>query len=266
MKDSFGRSIDYLRVSITDRCNLRCRYCLPDGKARLVPRRNILTFEEITEVVKAAAGMGFTKVRLTGGEPLVRRNAVTLVRMIAAIPGIQDLAMSTNGTLLAEHAGALAAAGLMRVNVSLDSVDAERFRLITGGGDVQAVMRGISAASKAGLTPIKLNCVIPASSDSADAKAVAAFAQENGYSVRFIPEMDQTKGTFGVVEGGSGGDCLRCSRLRLSCVGDIRPCLFSELAFNVRDLGVEEALRLAVKKKPESGEKCFRHDIRGIGG
>ena len=134
MTDRFGRTINYLRISVTDRCNLRCRYCMPEDGITLLPREDILSFEEIVEVAEAAAEMGFTKVRLTGGEPLVRRDIEVLVQMIAAIEGLTDLAMSTNGTLLAAHAAALATAGLHRVNISLDTMDPDRYAWLTRGG------------------------------------------------------------------------------------------------------------------------------------
>jgi len=266
MIDPFGRAITYLRVSVTDRCNQRCSYCMPPEGVPLLPHEDILTFEEIVSVVRAAVGMGVTKVRITGGEPLVRRNVVQLVRMLAEIDGIDDLAMTTNGTLLADHAKALAAAGLGRVNISLDAVDPGRYAEVTGGGDLAAAMAGIEAARRAGLTPIKLNCVVAESSDEPDARAVADFARREGLQVRFIRRMNLAEGTFAVVEGGSGGDCPRCNRLRLSSDGLLRPCLFSDLGFSVRELGPAEALRRAVENKPEAGTPCKHNWIRGIGG
>jgi len=267
MIDRFGRTITYLRVSVTDRCNLRCEYCMPPEGVRLLRHEEILRFEEIREVVALAAGLGVTKVRLTGGEPLVRRGVVELVRMLAATPGVKDLAMSTNGTLLAAHAEALAGAGLRRVNISLDAVDPKAYAKITGGGgDVRAVLAGIEAARRAGLAPVKLNCVVRESSAEPDAVAVADFARREGLEVRFIHRMNFAEGGFSVVEGGSGGDCPRCNRLRLSSDGRVRPCLFSDLGFSVRELGPEEALRRAVAEKPERGGPCRHHWMRGIGG
>jgi len=151
MIDRFGRVINYLRISVTDRCNLRCKYCMPPAGVVLVRHEDILSFEEIDEVTRQGVSMGISKVRLTGGEPLVRRGIVTLVEMLAGIEGIHDLAMTTNGTLLADFAEELAAAGLMRVNVSLDAMDADRFAAMTGGGEVGAVLAGIDAAVAAGV-------------------------------------------------------------------------------------------------------------------
>ena len=266
MIDRFGREITYLRVSVTDRCNLNCSYCKPPAQTSFAPRREVISFEETAEVVRVAVDLGIRKVRLTGGEPLVRRGVHTLVRMIASIDGIKDLAMSTNGILLAEHARALADAGLHRVNVSLDSINPERYRGITGGGDLSRVLAGIEAAGDAGLKPVKLNCVFRQSSDEPDARGVARFAGENGLDVRFVRQMDFQAGTFSVVEGGAGGDCSQCNRLRLSCDGQVRPCLFSDLSFSVRELGVIGALEQAILSKPETGAPCSRSWIRITGG
>ncbi len=266
MIDSFGRSVNYLRISVTDRCNLRCRYCIPDGLARLLRHEEILSFEEIVEVARTAVGMGFTKVRLTGGEPLVRRDIEQLVAMLAKIEGIEDLAMSTNGILLGDHADALAAAGLHRVNISLDSMDPQRYAEITGGSDLQRVLAGIEAAREAGLVPIKLNCVVTESSAEPDARAVAQFGREDSLKVRFIHMMDFATGKFSVVEGGRGGDCPRCNRVRLSSDGMIRPCLFSDLAFSVRELGAAQSLERAIQQKPAAGGPCTHNWMCGIGG
>jgi len=266
MQDRFGRTIDYLRVAITDRCNLRCRYCEPRSGFRPLRHQDILSFEEIVVVAETAVRMGVRKVRLTGGEPLVRRDAVRLVEMLGRIPGIEDLAMTTNGTLLAEHAVALKRSGLGRVNVSLDTVDPERYREITDGGDIRAVLEGIEAAKKAGLLPVKLNCVVTRSSREPDAVGVAKFALRNGLEARFIRKMDTSTGTFEVVEGGKGGDCPRCNRLRISSDGMLRPCLFSDLAFPVREFGAKQAIELALEAKPESGTRCTRNWIRITGG
>ena len=266
MKDPFGREITYLRVSVTDRCNLRCRYCMPPGGVEWVPHREILSFEEIAEVVRAAVGLGVDKVRLTGGEPLVRKGVVDLVAMISSIPGVRDVAMTTNGLLLGEHAAALAGAGLRRVNVSLDAADPERFREITRGGDLARVLRGIEAARAAGLSPVKLNCVVESSPEEPDARSVARFARERGLEVRFIPRMDLQAGTFSRVIGGGGGDCARCNRLRLTSRGKVKPCLFSDVEFGVRDLGAREAILRAVGSKPEAGTCARGEGIHAIGG
>src|SRR5512136_1875463 len=160
LRDAFGREIDYLRISVTDRCNLRCVYCMPPQGIEWKPRSAILTFEEIAAVVRAAAALGVRKVRLTGGEPLVRPDVERLVSMIAAVPGIQDISLTTNAVLLERRAETLARAGLRRVNVSLDTLRAERFRLITRWGDIADVWCGLEAAERPGLAPLKLDIVV----------------------------------------------------------------------------------------------------------
>ena len=266
MIDSYGRTINYLRISVTDRCNLRCTYCMPPGGVRRLRHEDILTFEEITETARVAVAMGVTKIRLTGGEPLVRRDIVMLVNMLAAIDGVWDLSMTTNGILLGRYAEAIAAAGLHRVNVSLDTLDPMRYAAITRGGDVRQVLRGIDAACKAGLTPIRLNCVVGANSSETDAQEVARYAEISGLEVRFIRRMNLAEGTFGTVEGGLGGNCQCCNRLRLSSDGQIRPCLFSNISFSVRQLGAAEALARAVGEKPVAGSACTDRPMYAIGG
>lgn len=158
--DTFGRRHDYLRISVTDRCNLRCVYCMPAEGMEFDPTDKILSYEEITEVVKVTAGMGVKKIRLTGGEPLVRRDLDKLVGMIAAVPGIEDISLTTNGIFLAQRAEKLRRAGLTRVNISLDSLQADRFSFITRGGDVQRVLNSIDACASLGFDPIKINVVL----------------------------------------------------------------------------------------------------------
>ena len=150
MKDSYGREIDYLRISVTDRCNLRCRYCMPEGIDKL-PMPDLLTYEEIEETARAAARLGFRKLKVTGGEPLVRRNVPELIGILKRIPGIREVTVTTNGTLLAEQIGALKAAGLDAVNVSLDTLRPERFREITGTDALASVLEGIQASLDAGI-------------------------------------------------------------------------------------------------------------------
>ena len=255
MLDRFNRHIHYLRVSVTDRCNLRCVYCMPRTGVRWLRHEDVLSFEEIEHVVRTAAAMGINKVRLTGGEPLVRKDILHLVGMLAKIDGITDYAMSTNGILLADFAAKLKKAGLQRINVSLDTLNPKRFREITRGGDIERVLDGIDAAIAAGLAPVKLNCVVEHSSSEPDARQVAQYARIHGLQARFIRRMDIAHGRFWPVEGGHGGQCARCNRLRLSSDGMVRPCLFSDLAFSVRQLGAAEAVRQAVNLKPETGGK-----------
>jgi len=266
MLDSFNREINYLRISVTDRCNLRCNYCMPAEGIKQLPHEDILSYEDIVEVVIIAVRLGIDKVRITGGEPLVRKGIVDLMKMIAEIDGIKDLGMTTNGLLLDKFAQPLADAGLHRVNISLDTMDAKKYKLLTRGGDINKVFSGIKAARKAGLDPIKVNCVVANSSQEKDAFEVRKFCMKNGIQIRFIHQMNLASGEFSVVEGGDGGNCSRCNRLRLTADGKIRPCLFNDLEFDIRTMGIENAFMKAVELKPRSGSYNSSGKFYNIGG
>ncbi len=189
--DRYGRAHTYLRVSVTDRCNYRCTYCMPAEGLKWLPRTELMTYEELTRVVGAFVRLGVRRVRLTGGEPTVRQDLVTLVAHLAAIPGLDDLSMTSNGERLAGLAGPLARAGLRRVNISLDTLDPEQFRALTRTGDLRAVLAAIDAALKAGLTPVKINAVMARSVNEGQ---VVALARHFGpladrVQVRFIETM-----------------------------------------------------------------------------
>jgi cyclic pyranopterin phosphate synthase len=239
---------------------------MPEEGIQLLRHEDILTFGEIRDFTEKAVEFGVTKVRITGGEPLVRRGITNLIRMIAEIEGIKDLSMTTNGVLLKHFADELYAVGLQRVNISLDTIDPEKFRKITRTGDVADVFEGIKAAKKAGLLPIKINCVIKVSKDEAEAKEVTNFCRDNDLEIRYIRQMDLVKGNFSRVDGGSGGDCSKCNRLRLTANGKLKPCLFNNIEFDVRKLGFEKAIKLAIDTKPECGSKNNTGSFFNIGG
>ena len=187
--DSFNRSITYLRISLTDRCNLRCIYCMPEGGLKWLPPSETLTNDEIIQIVQAAARLGINKIRLTGGEPLVRPGVVDLIGKIASIPGIQDIGLTTNGVLLGAMAQSLAQAGLKRVNVSLDTLKPERFLRITRFGDFDQVWDGVLAAERAGLTPIKLNAVVIRGVNDDELLDLASLSLTHPWHIRFIELM-----------------------------------------------------------------------------
>jgi GTP 3',8-cyclase len=187
--DGFGRVHDNLRISVTDRCNIRCFYCMPESGAEFLPREEILDFEEIERVARVAAGLGVTKIRITGGEPLVRRGLSVLVSRLAAIPGIEDLALTTNGVLLGEQARALYDAGLRRINVHIDTLDRERFLEITRRDELVRVLEGIETARRVGFGPIKLNAVAVKNLVEPDIVPLARYARERGLEVRYIEFM-----------------------------------------------------------------------------
>jgi len=186
--DGFGRIADDLRISVTDRCNLRCTYCMPAEGMQWLPRAQILSYEEIDRLVGVFMSLGVHTVRLTGGEPLARRDLPVLVEMLAA-RGVPDLSLTTNGVFLAEHAGPLARAGLRRVNVSVDSLLRHRFAEMTRRDALDRVMEGLRAAEAAGLAPIKLNCVVVRGTNDDEVVDFARFARDTGYEVRFIEFM-----------------------------------------------------------------------------
>ena len=190
MKDAFGRSVEYLRVSVTDKCNLRCVYCMPMEGLPWMKRRELLTYEEIADVVRTMSGMGLRKVRITGGEPLVRRDLPTLVGMLAEVPGIDDLSLSTNAVLLADQARTLRDAGIRRVNISLDSLRPERVDAIARRpGSFQRIMAGIDAAEVVGFEPIKVNVVLIGGQNDDEIEDFAAITRERPWHVRFIELM-----------------------------------------------------------------------------
>jgi cyclic pyranopterin phosphate synthase len=187
--DAFRRPITYLRISVTDRCNLRCVYCMPEAGLPWIPKPDVLTFEEITSIVRAAASIGVRAIRLTGGEPLIRRELERLVTMIAAVPGIDDIALSTNGLLLEQLAPVLAAAGLRRVNVSLDTLHEDRFFAIARRPGLDRVLAGIDAAIAHGLTPVKINCVLMRGTNDDELEDFARMTRERAVHIRFIEVM-----------------------------------------------------------------------------
>jgi cyclic pyranopterin phosphate synthase len=187
--DRFNRPITYLRISVTDRCNLRCVYCMPESGLPWIPKPDILTYEEIAQIVEAGASVGLRSIRLTGGEPLLRRDLVRLVDMLARIPGIDDISLSTNGLLLAERAVALRDAGLRRVNISLDTLREDRFFAIARRNGLDRVIAGIDAAIDAGLKPIKLNCVVMRGQNDDEVREFAELTRKREIYVRFIELM-----------------------------------------------------------------------------
>ena len=282
MLDGEGRRIEYLRLSVTDRCNCRCTYCMPEGGVPMLHHDDILSFEELTEIVTAAATLGVRKVRLTGGEPLVRRGLPELVRMVRAVPGVEEVAMTTNATLLAPVAAELREAGLDRLNVSLDTLDPELYGRITRGGRLEDALAGLAAAHEAGFSHTKLNCVLMGGVNDADVGRLAALARERPVDVRFIelmpmgpcarwprarfvpaervlerlPGMEPVArdgvaelwhmpgwaGNIGLIRPMSHRFCDGCSRIRVTADGRLKPCLHSAAELPLRGLHGEALL------------------------
>ena len=266
MLDPYNRDIYYLRISVIDRCNLRCTYCMPAEGIKLKSHNDILSYEEIEEIVKVAANLGFSKFRLTGGEPLVRKGIVGLVKNLSKIKGVKTLAMTTNGLLLPQYAQDLKAAGLTRLNISLDSLKPERYKEISRGGELAQALAGIKAVQEAGFEKTKLNVVLVDGFNADEKETLKVFAELNKMKVRFIKKMDLKSGDYYKVEGGEGGNCSICNRLRVTADGKIRSCLFSDDEIDLRKQGIEAGLRKAVANKPAKGHKSLKREMIQIGG
>lgn len=285
MVDSYARAITYLRISITDRCNYRCRYCMPDGGIEKCAHGDICSLEELRDMAAAAVRCGVRKIRVTGGEPLVRRGAVDFCRMLAEIPGVEELCLTTNGSLLAEQAAALREAGVTHLNISLDTLKEERFRTITRLGTLSDVLRGIEAAERAGFEKIKLNCVLLGGINGDEIADFAALTRAHDWQVRFIermpmgcgrdfgaylpaqavlercPELEAishdgvaacyhfpgAKGTVGLIAPMSHAFCSECSRVRITADGKLKPCLHSAAELSLRGLSGDE-LEAAIRR------------------
>lgn len=283
MKDRYGRTIKYLRLSVTDLCNCRCVYCMGENGVPRLPHSAILSFEEIEEIVRAAVSLGVTKVRLTGGEPLVRRGIDELVRRLRGIEGVEELAMTTNGTRLTEYAEALKEAGLDRLNVSLDTLDPEKFRRITRIGELRDTLDGLDAARRAGFERIKLNTVLMGGVNDDEIAEIAALAKDGAFDVRFIelmpigectdwdrrrflpaervleylPKGERVpsdgvaelwrpagfRGTVGLIRPLSHRFCADCDRIRVTADGCLKPCLHSAREIPLRGKHGEALVR-----------------------
>lgn len=222
LSDSFQRPINYLRISVTDRCNLRCIYCLPAEGVRLMSHRDILTYEEIYTIARVAAELGINKVRLTGGEPLVRLGLTELIQMLAQIEAIDDISLTTNGTLLSHYAAELKQAGLQRVNISLDTLKSDKFKLVTRSSlSLSDVLEAIEVARSVGLNPVKLNMVVMSGVNDDELLDFAAKTIDEEWHVRFIEFMP----TAGVNPTASYFVSVSDMRKRLKQLGELEPCL-----------------------------------------
>lgn len=307
LSDPFGRRIEYLRLSVTDRCDLRCSYCMPEDFRDFEEPAHWLSFDEIERLLGAFARLGLQRIRMTGGEPLLRRHLPQLAQRIAALPGINDLSLSTNATQLDKHAAALKAAGVSRLNVSLDSLHPERIKAITGRDALPDILAGLQHAKQAGFSPIKINMVAMKGTNDDEIDDMVAFCIEQGFTLRLIETMPigatgrnsayldlqpvkaRLARQFGLIDAtfhGAGPArylatpdsafsvgfitpisqhfCETCNRVRLSVDGTLYLCLGQEDKFEFRpllrggvtDSELEDAIRLALTRKPE------RHEFR----
>ena len=287
MKDQYGREINYLRLSVTDLCNLRCRYCMPAEGVSKRTHPEILSPEEIGAIVRASARCGVRKVRITGGEPLIRRGILDICRMAAQTDGIEEVCMTTNGVLLAQYAEELAAAGVTRLNLSLDTLDPERYAALTRNGRLEDVLEGLRAAEAAGFTNTKINVVLIGGVNDGEIRRLAELSVQNPISVRFIelmpmgqcahwprecflsgdavlralPELTPegeggvarlfrlpgAKGTVGLISPISQHFCAKCNRIRVTADGKLKPCLHSGIEIPLKGLS-EDKLEETIRR------------------
>ncbi len=266
--DRFNRRIDYLRVSVTDRCNYHCVYCMPEAPFMHKNHSDILSYEQIVSFAKAAARMGVKKIRLTGGEPLVRKAIEQLVAKLAVIDGIDEVCMTTNGSLLADMAMKLKRSGLSRVNISIDSLDADRYRRLTGCGDLCQALAGIEAAKKAELTPIKINMVILKDTTEEKIEKMQTFCDQQGLQLQKIMQFSlyDRADLSSRFKTQRPPKCSQCNRLRLTADGFLKPCLFSDNEVRVDFDNIAGSILEAVAKKPENGSSCRNRFMSQIGG
>jgi GTP 3',8-cyclase len=265
MFDRYNRRITYLRISVTDKCNLRCRYCMPEEGVALRRHEDLLSLEQLAEAARAAVGLGLTKIRLTGGEPLVRRGIADLVRMIASIEGLTHLGMTTNGTLLAARARELRLAGLSSVNVSLDTLDAERYRHITRGGDVRDALAGLRTAVAEGFSA-KINMVVLSDTTPGEIAAMRELARSMGARVQLINHFDLTRRKTEGYAFDRPPACEGCNRIRLLADGTLKPCLHSDEELRLDPARPADSLRETILAKPVRGGTCTNRPMRQIGG
>lgn len=267
--DSFGRKITYARISLTDRCNLNCRYCRDEAGVEIVSHSELLRLEDIISIIKKLVDKGIEKVRLTGGEPLLRKNVVYLVEQLAKIKNLKDISMTTNGILLPKYAQSLHDAGLKRINISLDTLNAKKYRYITRGGKLSDVLIGIKTSKKVGFKPIKINTVLINGFNDNEKEAIKQFCKEFGLISRFIKEMNLSKGIWSGVEGdgkNETGLCRKCNKIRITCFGKILPCLFSDLSIDLKKIDFNDALKETLKIKPKQGNFNSSLSMKQIGG
>jgi GTP 3',8-cyclase len=265
MLDSFNRPIYYLRLAVTGACNLRCTYCSPDDLS-VCERGGQLTFDQINEIVAAAAGIGFSKLRLTGGEPLVRKNIVNIVEAAKATGKIAHISMTTNGTLLSGKVAALRKAGMDSINISLDTLNSHTYREITRGGNLQDVLDGITAAKEQDFSHIKINTVVGIRTDPVDLQHIEGFCALNGLIFQRIKEYRLDKKKEDDAKFERPPRCGGCNRIRITADGFIKPCLHGNDEIPIDFDDIEGSLRKAIEIKPESGENCTNRGMVNIGG
>lgn len=268
MLDRFDREINYLRISVTDRCNLRCIYCMPEGGIPLKTHSDILSYEKMVSVAEAAVRLGLRKVRLTGGEPLVRKGFVSFVRELKKIEGLEHLTLTTNGILLKQMAGDLKDARLDRLNISLDTLKPERYRRITRIGNIEDALAGIMAAKETGFRNTKINMVLIPGTNDDEIEDMKAFCDTHEFKLQRINHY--TLKNLGSISKKYVAErplpCHLCNRIRLTADGQLKSCLFSDVEIPLDESSIEESLKRAILSKPREGTACTLRGNWQIGG
>ncbi len=268
MLDKFNRSITYLRISVTNNCNLSCSYCMPDGFANQKLEKNLLSSEDIIKIVEVGTEIGIKKIRLTGGEPLLRKNIISLIRDIKNISGIEEVTLTTNGVLLKNMAKPLKEAGLDRINISIDTLDPIKYKKITRVGNIENVLAGIDAVNEAGFKNTKINAVLMPNFNANEIELIKKFCDDKGlalqrinhYSLSDINSIDRTYSAERPLS------CGVCNRIRLTADGKIKPCLFSDNEIPIDLDNIKESLISAINIKPANGTKNSTRENWEIGG
>ena len=265
MLDKFNREISYMRISVTDKCNLRCVYCMPEEGVELKRHEELISFENIIKVVESAVKIGFKKFRLTGGEPLVRNGIVDLVKMMKNVEGVEIIGMTTNGVTLDKFAKPLKEAGLTSVNISMDTLIPERYAKMTRIGDIKYVLRGIEVAIEAKF-PIKINTVVTNETTDQEIQDLRDFCDRKGLTLQLINHYDLTANKKQKYIFDRPPKCALCNRIRLLADGTLKPCLHSDQEIKVDWDNVEKSLIEAVNDKTEAGGVCLNRSTIEIGG
>lgn len=268
MLDRYSREITYIRISVTDRCNLRCVYCMPPEDVKLKKAHEILSYEQIIAIVKVAAKLGVKKVRLTGGEPLVRKDIWSLIGRLKHISGIQEVSLTTNGVLLNQNAIRLKRAGLDRINISLDTLDPLKYRDLTKGGNIQCVLDGIASVLETGFRKTKINMVIIPGINTDGVEEMGSFCRSKGIILQRINHysLENRKSCHPGYEAERPLPCENCNRIRLTADGKLKPCLFSDLEIPVDLNNISASIVKTIMIKPKNGCKCTVRGNWEIGG
>lgn len=266
MFDSFDREIHYLRISVTNRCNLRCSYCIPDDFVEQAGHcHDDLDVATIEKVASAAAEIGINKVRLTGGEPLFRRDIVEIVQKIGAVPGITELGVTTNAIFMPRYAAELRKAGLRSCNISLDTLDAKLYRALSRNGNLEDALAGIEAAKQQGFA-IKINMVVLNETADEEIQAMNEYCLDNGFTLQLINHYDLHQHKMDNYTFNRPPKCLECNRIRLLADGSLKPCLHSNDEITLDPNDIRGSLERTVMAKPRIGQTCTNRSLFEIGG